>query len=208
MVEVLVASTILIVIVMLLSMLFQQTGLAWRAGVKRADGFVGMRAMIGAIQHDASAMIDISCIPVALRDGDQQFTSTSLKFYTLNTAFFYDDKNMTPGTALRALRYITYDASGNRHEYVREVTGWQEMGNGANIINIVNRTGNKNKAVPKIDAFEYDYGNQANQIGLPAYLTVKAQVTTTGNSLDIGAASAGPDKIWDTTDDIVTWTKK
>lgn len=200
------ASTILIVIVMLLSMLFQQTGLAWRAGVKRADGFVGMRAMIGAIQHDASAMIDISCVPLTLRNGDQQFTSTSLKFYTLNTALFYDDMNMTPGTALRALRYITYDASGNRHEYVREANTWQEMGNGANVISIVKRTGNKNTSVPVIDAFEYD--NQFTGAGLPTYLTIKAHVTTTGNSLDIGAASAGPDKIWDTTDDIVTWTKK
>ena len=207
MVEVLVASTILIVIVMLLSMLFQQTGLAWRSGVKRAEGFVGIRALIGAIQHDASGMIDVSCVPVNLRMGDQQFTGSSLKFYTMNTALFYDDK--TKNIPLRALRYITYDASGNRHEYVLQASkSWQEMGSGANVISIVKRTGNKNATVPVIDEFECKYLDTDDRSKLPAYLTVKAHVTTTGNSLDIGAASAGPDKTWDTKDDIVTWNKK
>jgi type II secretory pathway component PulJ len=63
MIEVLVASTILIVLVMLLAMLFQQTSLAWRTGVKRADGYLQIRALVGAIQRDASQAIDIETLP-------------------------------------------------------------------------------------------------------------------------------------------------
>lgn len=201
MVEVLVASTILIVIVMLLSMLFQQTSLAWRTGVKRADGFIGIRAALGAIQRDASAMIDIRNVPVDLRNGNQEFSSSSLKFYTLNTAIFLDDK--TKSMPLRALRYITY-SKGMRSEYALDANNtWQQIGSVSDVTKVAERTGNKNSAVPVIDAFEFKNGPNASEI--PLYLTIDAHVTTVGYSLDIGAASAGPDKVWDTKDDIRTW---
>ena len=66
MIEVLVASTILTVIVMMLAMLFQQTSVAWRTGLMRASGFMQLRSYIGAIQRDASAAIDAKNIPSAL----------------------------------------------------------------------------------------------------------------------------------------------
>jgi hypothetical protein len=40
---------------------------------------------------------------------------------------------------------------------------------------------------------------------LPLYVRVQASVRPSGYTLDIGAASAGPDKTWGTKDDIRTW---
>lgn len=210
MVEVLVASTILIVIVMLLSMIFQQTSLAWRAGVKRADGYLGIRAVLSAIQRDASAMIDISNIPVNLRNGSQEFGSSSLKFYTLNTRVFADDNS-----AMRALRYITYNASGHREEYALEAnSGWQLI-ESSDVRNIAERSGNPNAVVPQIDQFEFVYGTGLSS-GQPLYLTITAQVTPIGSSFDIGAESSGPDRVFGDPsnpddpkgkDDIKTWVK-
>jgi Tfp pilus assembly protein PilV len=47
MIEVLVASTIMIMIVMMLGMLFQQSSQAWRTGKQRADTYQQVRALFG-----------------------------------------------------------------------------------------------------------------------------------------------------------------
>ncbi len=203
MIEVLVASSILVVIVMMLGMLFQQTSLAWRTGVKRASGYMQVRGAIGAIQRDASAAVDARSIPKALKDklgGDAQSFSGSLKFYTLNGTGSRDESK--PGaTPLRALTYVTYSTAGARTEAVLDAEGNRYDKPSANVLAFA---GLGSASSPTLGNMKAVYGD-LNPLGLPLYITFDASVSSSGANLDIGAASAGPDKMWNTKDDIKTW---
>lgn len=204
MIEVLVASAILVVIVMMLAMLFQQTSLSWRTGVKRADAYMQIRSAIGAIQRDASAAVDARTIPLALRNklkpgGGQQFAG-GLGFFTLTGDGFYDDN-----TPYRALTYVTYNGNGDRTEAVLKANGTKQDLPDSNVLNFVDKASSQNKPVTKITRFDPVFG--ADNQGLPLFVNIEARVTYTGNALDIGAESAGPDKAWGTKDDIRTWVQ-
>lgn len=210
MIEVLVASAILVVIVMMLAMLFQQTSLSWRTGVKRADAYMQVRSGIGAIQRDASAAVDARAIPQVLRSrlaGSQQFAS-GLRFFTLSGDGFEDGNNNGSMDAselpYRALSYITYDMNGKRTETLLRGDGSVLNMPQANVLNFIKNQTSANKPTTVITKIEPEYGANSPQ-GLPLYVKIRARVEYAGNSLEIGAASAGPDKTWGTKDDINTW---
>jgi prepilin-type N-terminal cleavage/methylation domain-containing protein len=203
MVEVLVASTILVVIVMMLAMLFQQTSLAWRTGVRRADGFLQIRSAIGAVQRDASAAIDERTLPKDLRSqfGQQSFNSSQLRFFTLSGGT--GEMPDSPSKVFRALTYVTYGTDGTRVETKLQGDGSPGIQQRGNVLNVANRAGSKNR--PQVGNLRFNAKAGSDPNGLPLYVTIEADVTTTGYGLDIGAGSAGPDKTWDTKDDIKTW---
>ena len=213
MIEVLVASTILTVIVMMLAMLFQQTSVAWRTGLMRASGFMQLRSYIGAIQRDASAAIDAKNIPAALLHGGgsgdkQSFSANEISFYTLTGV----DTN-------RSLKYVTHYSNGDRQQYRLEWTGsaWRwKADQRTTLLNFLT-SGSQNKATisPKGFTFKWPSANQYNQQGqlvsgqnrFPLHLTVEASITQEGKLYEVGAASAGPDRTWNTDDDIRTWVE-
>lgn len=204
MIEVLVAAAIMVVIVMMLAMLFQQTSLSWRTGVKRADAYMQIRSALGAIQRDASAAVDARVIPASLRSrlggGNQQF-SGSLRFFTLTGAGFKENSDKP----FRALSFVTYNANGDRTEKTLLGDGSAGPEHRSNVLDFVRKASSQNKPVTKITTFEPKYGQDPN--GLPLFVNIRATVTSSGNALDIGAASAGPDKTWGTKDDIKTWVE-
>lgn len=208
MIEVLVASSILIVIVMMLAMLFQQTSLSWRTGVRRADTYMLIRSGFGAIQRDASAAVDQRTIPSQLRSavgGNQQFNG-SLQFFTLTGGGFFDANNngrvdSGENMPFRALSFISYNTSGDRREYILKADGSVESRD-SNVFDFVNRASGANQPTPTL---RINAGPTVDSAGLPLYVTIEADVRDSGNALDIGAASAGPDKTWNTKDDIKTW---
>jgi prepilin-type N-terminal cleavage/methylation domain-containing protein len=209
MIEVLVASTILVVIVMMLAMLFQQTGMAWRTGVRRADSFMQVRSLIGAIQRDAAKAVDQRSIPQELRDklggGKQQkFDNSNLKFFTLSTSGF-EDNSIKNGTPRRSLSFVEYETSGKRTETILLANGDPEVIQ-SDVMDFVERVGNKNAPQTNLDSFDREDGPDGSA-GLPLSIRLNASVTSQGYNLEIGAASAGPDGAWDTDDDIVTWIK-
>lgn len=210
MIEVLVAAAILVVIVMMLAMLFQQTSLSWRTGIRRADAYMQVRSGIGAIQRDASAAVDERTIPALLKTrlggGNQQF-SGGLRFYTLTGSGFYDANNngkvdSGENVPYRALNYVTYNSNGDRTETSLRADGGTTDTKG-NVIDFITKASSANKPVTRITQFDPVFG--IDNKGLPLFVNIRARVTTAGNSLDIGAASAGPDKTWNTKDDIKTW---
>ena len=207
MVEVLVASTILIVIVMMLGMLFQQTSLSWRVGVKRADGFTQVRAVIGALQRDAAAAVDARYIPDELKNslggGQQVFSGGSLKFYTLaGTTESGQNQDV-----MRALRYVTYETSGQRVEQSLQANGSAKQTGDSNVLPSSGRVGSISSTT--LNNFEsyFGEGSELDPNGLPMYITFEVNVSASGANLDIGAASAGPDRKWKTKDDIKTWVE-
>lgn len=209
-IEIMVAATIMIMIVMMLGALFQQTSTAWRTGVMRAGGYMQLRSFVGTLQRDASAMINANMLPKELLDGgtEQGFSNGRLQFYTMSTR---DDK--------RTLSFITYDLSGTRTVRVKraESDSWENDGEPAELIDFLK--GNDNdmlvnplnfEAVFNDNLVEYDRDGKAvggNQ-RFPMYLRVESRVMQKGALYDVGAESAGPDKQWNTKDDIRTFVNK
>lgn len=200
MIEVLVASSILIVIVMMLAMLFQQTSVAWRTGLIRSRGYAQLRSYVGTIQRDATAAIDARNLPAKLLEsnGKQSFTSGKISFYTLS-----GDENE------RSLNYITHDLSGTREHKVLALDGngkWDTVSSS----DVLKFLSDSNSDDPDINPLRFEFKWEKNgsySDELPLYIKVDAQVTQKGKLYQVGAASAGPDKIWGTKDDIRTWVE-
>ena len=198
MIEMLVAAAILTVLVMMLAMLFQGTSTAWRIGVKRANGYKRIRSAIGAMQRDATAAVDENCIDPRIRQklggGGQSFNG-GLNFYTLT--------GTGADPAMRAVTHVSYTTSGDRRETKLDAGGGL-VKSSSNVLNFDTSSGSESQLSSKITRIEEKTGAG----GLPLYVIIGASVTTKGYNLDIGAASAGPDKTWNTKDDLRTWVQK
>ncbi len=205
MIEVLVASAILVVIVMMLSMLFQQTSIAWRTGQLRAQGAMRLRSYIGAIQRDASVAIDAKKLPKELLctqdaispDGRQMFEPDDILFYT-----------MTGGADTfplkRSLSFIHFTSAGKRKKYeLSENKIWSLVEETTVVDFLVDGSSDENKAVETKSFFfewpdvkDYDADGKViteNKYRLPLYMTVNARLIQKGKLYDVGAASSGPD---------------
>lgn len=187
MIEMLVAAAIMVVLVMMLSMLFQGTSQSWRIGVQRAGTYSMLRSLVGSIQRDANAAVDEATIDRELRDelgGSQDFEG--LRFFTL-TGSGTDPK------ALRSPTFVSYNGTVRRETKL--------TGDGSKVTKSA-------EIVPagsvSINYEKFTEGTSSK--GLPLYVKIRASCDYFGGrSLDIGAGSAGPDKAWNTKDDIKTW---
>jgi Tfp pilus assembly protein PilV len=221
MIEVLVASTIMIMIVMMLGMLFQQTSQAWRTGKQRADTYQQVRALFGSIQRDASTAIDKGSLPKRLFTGnnaisdDSQSFSGTLSFYTLTGTGFDNDEDARSGQLpRRAITYVTYSGATRTVKTFLPTIGGGFANGSAQSGAIVNP--NLNGATVELTGI-IAYDKDGSSVGgsvFPAYVTVSAGVNSAGaRSFDIGAASGGPDRTLGTSptdirgrDDVKTWS--
>jgi len=223
MIEVLVAATIMIMIVMMLGMIFQQSSQAWRTGKHRADTYQQVRAIFGAIQRDASMAIDQNSLPKSLFEGanaplseNQVFSGSTLLFYTLTGTGFEDGADAQSGRMpLRALRLVKYSGQGQRAvtEFVPAASGGYTAKPGASTT-IVNPS--LKGVTVQLNGFTAVNDPKGGALGanpFPAYVTVSAVVNVNAvASFDVGAASCGPDKTLGKgkgdvrgRDDIKTW---
>ena len=219
MIEVLVASTIMIMIVMMLGMLFQQSSQAWRTGKQRADTYQQVRALFGAIQRDASAAIDKNSLSKRVFTGnnsisdDSQSFSGTLSFYTLTGTGFDNDQDPQGGTPRRAITYVTYNGATRTVRTFLPTVGGGFANGSAQSGAIVNPSLNGARVqLTGIKAFD-EKGSSVSGSVFPAFVTVSAGVNSAGvKSFDIGAGSGGPDKTLGKSpddvrgrDDIKTW---
>ena len=226
MIEVMVAATILVVIVMMLGMLFQQTSVAWRTGLMRSDGYMQLRAFIGALQRDASAMIDANQIPQSLlcNNQKQKFESGEIRFYTMTGTLRPDPNNPSTLQDFRALNFITYNTGGKRTQRRLEPNGTWSEEESSNVLSPPNIGANPDKPQVAAKGFsfafqsgtEYDIAGNVvpNASRYPLFLTVESDVTQKGRLYDVGAECSGPDKKFGTgpsdvagKDDIRTWVQ-
>ncbi len=216
MIEVLIAATILIIIVLMLGALFQQSSTAWRTGMMRTGGYMQLRSYIGTLQRDASAMINANLLPKNMLCGgqEQSFSTGELRFYTVSGS-----------DQTRTLNYITYSLNGKRTQQVMSLTQGGSTGSAAwesskttELLKFMPNQSDDNMAVnpttfrvtfpPSSIAYtEYDRDGQtvSGNRRFPLFVTVEAQVKQKGSLYDVGAESAGPDKQWGTKDDIRTF---
>ncbi|MCL1921036.1 MAG: prepilin-type N-terminal cleavage/methylation domain-containing protein [Kiritimatiellaeota bacterium] len=223
MVEVMVASMLMVIVVMMLGMLFNQTSQAWRTGKQRVNMFKDVRALFGPIQRDASAAVDISTIPQDIRNllggGDQLFSGGSLAFYTLTGTGFRDNPGNKPinqgSIPRRAFSYVTY-SGGTRTEQ------WIDEGGSP-------RTLTESSVGCTFRPFWVDAngnltsGQPVGASRFPSFVTLKMSANSAEGEqegkkamvYDIGAASAGADRIFgegvrdpNGKDDIRTWVSQ
>ena len=206
MIEVMVASTLMIIVVMMLGMMFNQTSQVWRTGKQRVDMFKDVRSLFGPFQRDVSAAVNQNTIPQGIRDlvapGLQQnFSGGTVSFFTLTgTGVQNGGSLLFGGIPRRSISFVTY-SGGTRTEMWMGEQGLSQT---------LTRDTCTFKAF-KVD----DIGNVSPASGtdFPAFVTVHMQATSElSSSYDVGAASAGPDRIFGSDpndqrgrDDIRTW---
>jgi len=222
MIEVLVASTIMIMIVMMLGTLFQQTSQAWRTGRQRADSLLKARALFGILQKDMSTAIDIKTLPKALEtelktlDGEltQKFDGNEIRFFTLTgTGYDRDAKASDGKPPLRSLTHVTYNRGDGTRKEIKLIAvdgGGFEKAFEQNAAQLLSASMGGQSLNISSWRFSLD-GNLVNTVPstrFPDYIMINANALATSSTYEVGAGSAGPDKEWGTRDDIKTWTDK
>lgn len=125
-IEILVAMTILVVIVLIVAGIFQQTSLAWTLGLQRSTNQANVRAVAGALGRDLATMVDpgnFAIYPSKNGDGQAAALEAGLKgdtseigasgkltFWALQVPDLFDDDTKD---ASRELVQIEYAASGS-----------------------------------------------------------------------------------------------
>jgi len=81
--EMLVAVTVLVVIVLIASMVFQQTQTAWTAGSRRAAAETALRGIMGILERDLTHAVDATQFGATI-GGQQSFGANGFTFVTLD----------------------------------------------------------------------------------------------------------------------------
>jgi Tfp pilus assembly protein PilV len=232
MVEVLVSATILVAVVMMLGMIFQQSSVAWRTGLTRSEGYMQIRAFVGALQRDASGMVDSNFIPYALRyNGEkQEFKDGEIRFYTLSGTDVDRMADVSSSDFTSSLCLITYNKDGTREMRRREPSAsgapsWNSTVEKADILMPLNDASDPDKPTVNVRRFAFAFRDSGMERDIdgqvispnnryPIYLTVQAEVTQRGRLYEVGAECAGPDRQFGSQpsekaykDDIRTWVK-
>ncbi len=206
-IEVMVAMTILSIIVLIVAGIFQQTGLAWSIGLKRADAQSVTRALVGTLGRDLAMMVDPNNFGILDANHELQATES------------YDDTNLGGNLTFYILR-PTQDAKAlilnsgdvNKRELVKvsysggsTVTRTAEPVEGGATERTSYRLSDGSvtfRAVkPGNDASEESSAYDAAAIEIK----IRPQQPPTINDYEIAAGSCGPDGKWGTEDDIRSW---
>lgn len=213
-IEVLVAMTILSVIVLIVAGVFQQTGLAWSMGLRRADAQSMVRAVAGAVARDLSMMVDPTNFIMGtesddIPDGDLLKSGGykvggSLDFYILKPT----DDILSKHDVARELARVTYSGGAKvERKEVAVLAGGQEREIGTTSFDL--GAGADRSGSVKFDALtsgEYeDNASLYNAYGVK--ITIKPATPMTINDYEIAVGSCGPDGKWGTEDDIRSWVE-
>lgn len=190
-VEILVAMTILIIIVMLGSMVFQQTTGAFQTGQRKVDSQVVLRSVIGSITYDLSKAVDSRDYPDLPANS---FSDTKISFVAL-TGTPGVDVNGNPNSAIRTAQIITYSSDGG---FVSRTAQSTTCAAGTWATGPSGPTTKLNDDKQTLSDFKFmpDGGDAT----LPDRIMVRAAIETTGKITSVGAGSGGR-KGWDYKDD-------
>lgn len=209
-IEVLVAMTILSIIVLIVAGIFQQTGLAWSLGLKRADAQSVTRAVVGALGRDLAMMVDPynfvqmdDTTPLTKDDfGSSGKLSGGLDFWILRPPTDPDELlKGSGGGALRELIHVTYSGGAS-------VTRKEEPYDGGKTTSTTYKLKDGNISFERVNS-SGNYDSAFNSFyDLPAVqIKIKPQTPPTVNDYEIAVASCGPDGKWGTEDDIRPWVE-
>ena len=188
-IEVLVATALLIMIVGMIGFVFRQSSMSWDSGIRRAEGTTRVRAVIGAIERDLREAVDAREFGMK-----QTFTKNKLEFVAL-----LEPESGSPDQRVPSL--ITYTGGSTVERTAKRLTSsgssWSATGNERSTL--LETDGNAKISI------EYDSVEppDATPGGLPAYVTIQAKLITEDSFSGLKVISYGRDGKKGTRDDIV-----
>ena len=198
-IEILVATTILLVIVILASLVFQQTTGAYDTGERKVNANVVLRNVVGAISRDLASAVDSD----ECEDHDKDWDESSITFVAMTGRSGYDAEG-NPNSKCGPPHVITYTCSKGgvtrkevATEFVRKSGKWEERGSPA-----TSHIYSPSKDDPDVELTFFYPNNKKPVPSLPENIYIRAQLETEGNTSAVGAGSGGrrgwgsPDEIW------------
>ena len=221
-IEILVAMSILVVIVLIVGGLFQQTSLAWTLGMQRATEQSNVRAVAGALGRDLATMVDPGNFAIyPSKNGDGQAAaleaglgektaaigaSGTLTFWALQAPDLFDDD--TQDTS-RELVQIEYAASGST--VTRKVSAYdptsgslsetESQGGSSSTFDLGDGSVEFEAIEFTSDEFSSPYGSTVAGVRIKISPAKPAAI----DGYEIYVGSCGPDGVKGTEDDIYPW---
>ena len=193
-IEILVATTILLVIVILASLVFQQTSGAYDTGERKVSSNVALRNIVGAISRDLTLAVDsdeYEGLPANSWGGG------TIKFAALTGKAGYDATG-EENAECRTLQFITYTTGQNVHRkaqsYKYSKGKWSACGNPSES-DVYKGTSFKDASI-NVEFTTSDGDN------LPECVYIRADLESDGETAAVGVGSGGrrgwgsPDEIW------------
>ena len=190
-IEVLVATALLVMVVGMIGFVFRQSSMSWDSGVRRAEGISQVRAVMGAIERDLRLAVDAR--EFGLKNN---FTANSLEFVTL--------ADPEAGSNERVPMLIEYSSGSTvkrKAQRLKSTNGkWSPEGNGDS--STLLESGSSASAID----VSFDVVKGEDSQALPVYVTVNAELEVSEEFSGLEVRSYGPNGKRDektTSDDIV-----
>ena len=204
-IEILVATTILLVIIILASLVFQQTTGAYQTGERKVGAQVALRNVVGAMTRDVALAVDSCDYPGV---SDNNFGSGSMSFVALVGA---PGRNASgeEGASYRTARIVKYTSDGKRVEtplkYARDRKGnppkWTAAGETETTTLFDKDSYDDIKAGSFRMDFDYDWPDDS-EAKLPERVYIRVELEEDSRTVAVGAGSGGrrgwgsDDEIW------------
>ena len=193
-IEVLVATALLVMVVGMIGFVFRQSSMSWDSGTRRAEGIAQVRAVMGAIERDLRMAVDAREFGM-----DNRFSDNSLEFVTLADPESIDT---TASANVRVATLIRYSAGTTVKRTARRLTcsngNWSASGD------TVTSTLLEQSSSASPIRVEFDpVTDDDDPDGLPAYVTVNAELEVTEEFSGLRVWSSGPNGRDGDKDDIV-----
>ncbi|MDO5463267.1 MAG: prepilin-type N-terminal cleavage/methylation domain-containing protein [bacterium] len=205
-IEVLVSVTILVVVVLIVGMIFQQTSSAWTVGMSKSTSQSSIRAIVGAIARDLNMAVDPTyahLVEAGSKDPDSvdpsftgenffKISSSTLSFYIANDDA--DPLKPSQEEKNRGISFIEYSSGSGKLTRTETPIGWMGGNKGSETSVDFNIDNDASLKFEKITDFE-------NAVKIK----IDTGSVTTLNDYEIAVGSCGPDGEWGTDDDIKMW---
>lgn len=193
-IEVLVATTVLMIIVLMVAMVFQQGTWSWTAGTRRADTQMTLRTVLGAIQRDLVDAVDARAY--GLENSFPEVSGSFIGFVAMNG-------RPTANGLTRAPQRIEYSfADGTVTRFATPVLfvngKWEAGDAGAADPPTVLNGSRRLKAC----TFTSVYAPGSDKLDLPVRVEIEGRVKSEGKDALVQARSLGRDRTRGTKDDI------
>ena len=189
-IEVLVATFILMIIVLILSKVFHQASITWSAGFRRAEGNMTGRSSVGFMARE---LMNATADPVYLWEGGVWNGAQSIRFISLTGEVDTQDR------AARKITYAHSPAGSLTRTEEKPVAGgnygsdWELVSEWVLVTNVV-----------RVQFYTPD---GANYVGgkMPEWVRMRLTLNRSDDVSGVGASSLGPDGVDNTPDDIASW---
>lgn len=204
-VEVLVSVTILVVVVLIVGMIFQQTSSAWTVGMSKSTSQASIRAIVGAIARDINMVIDPTYAHVVepgSTDPESQDPSITGDFVKISgsTLSFYianddaDPLKPSQNEQNRGIALVEYSASSGKIQRDETPISW--LGANAGTTSSSEFTIETDASLKFSNVSDFDNALK---------IEIDTGSVTSLNDYEIAVGSCGPDGEWGTEDDIKMW---